>query len=116
MEKIPNPTEPEGKPVRAMVRFDIDLAKCMFCGLCQESCPTNALRHSKHFEGTRTNIEHLVARFVKPGEPVVPYKVKKGSNYESVEHGSIAKRMLVDRPWDLPAIEFPSTDPGSGTS
>src|SRR5687768_14171737 len=28
-------TQIDGKEVRALTRFDIDLAKCMYCGLCQ---------------------------------------------------------------------------------
>ncbi len=26
-----------------MSRFDIDIAKCMYCGLCSEPCPTGAI-------------------------------------------------------------------------
>jgi len=35
---------------RAVTRYDMDLTKCCFCGLCAEQCPTNALRHTGQYE------------------------------------------------------------------
>ncbi len=35
---------------RAVARYDLDLSKCCFCGLCAEQCPTNALRHTGQYE------------------------------------------------------------------
>ena len=32
-------TTAEGKRKRVLDRFDIDLKRCMFCGLCVEKCP-----------------------------------------------------------------------------
>jgi formate hydrogenlyase subunit 6/NADH:ubiquinone oxidoreductase subunit I len=58
-----------------MTRFDIDMAKCMYCGLCSEPCPTGAIHHTPEFEGSDFSLESLIRRFVK--EPVVAYKPKK---------------------------------------
>ena len=30
---------PEGKKKKVIDRYDIDLKRCMFCGLCEEACP-----------------------------------------------------------------------------
>lgn len=35
---------------RAVTRYDLDLTKCCFCGLCAEQCPTDALRHTGQYE------------------------------------------------------------------
>lgn len=35
---------------RSVTRYDLDLTKCCFCGLCAEQCPTNALRHTGQYE------------------------------------------------------------------
>ena len=59
-----------------LTRFDIDLAKCMYCGLCSEPCPTGSIHHTPEFEGSDYSLESLVRRFVK--EPVIAYKPKKG--------------------------------------
>ena len=59
-----------------MTRFDIDMAKCMYCGLCSEPCPTGAIHHTPEFEGADYSLESLVRKFVKA--PVLAYKPKKG--------------------------------------
>jgi NADPH-dependent glutamate synthase beta subunit-like oxidoreductase len=35
---------------RCLTRYDFDLSKCCFCGLCAEQCPTNALRMTGQYE------------------------------------------------------------------
>ena len=35
---------------RCVTRYDLDLAKCCFCGLCAEQCPTMALTHTGQYE------------------------------------------------------------------
>jgi NADPH-dependent glutamate synthase beta subunit-like oxidoreductase len=39
--------DPEG---RCVTRYDFDMSKCCFCGLCAEQCPTHALKHTGQFE------------------------------------------------------------------
>ena len=58
-----------------MTRFDIDMGKCMYCGLCSEPCPTGAIHHTPEFEGADYSLESLVLKFVKA--PVLAYKPKK---------------------------------------
>ena len=66
------------KETRAMMlnRFDIDIAKCMYCGLCSEVCPTGSIHHTSQFEGADYSLESMLRRFVKA--PVQAYKPKKG--------------------------------------
>jgi len=61
---------------RAFSHFDIDICKCMYCGLCAEVCPTGSIRHSQEFEGACYNPAGLVRHFVT--EPAPLYKPKKG--------------------------------------
>ncbi len=56
-------------------RFDIDIAKCMYCGLCSEPCPTGAIHHTPEFEGADYSLESMIRRFVP--ESVAAYKPKK---------------------------------------
>lgn len=58
-----------------IARFDIDIAKCMYCGLCSEPCPTGAIHHTPEFEGADFALESMVRHFVKT--PVTAYKPKK---------------------------------------
>jgi formate hydrogenlyase subunit 6/NADH:ubiquinone oxidoreductase subunit I len=63
---------------RFLVQFDIDIGKCMFCGLCSENCKSLAIYHTKLFNGVTQNVENLVIRFVD--EPVLLLKPQKGKN------------------------------------
>ncbi len=44
VERIDDPGE------RCLTRYDLDLTKCCFCGLCAEQCPTDALTHTGQYE------------------------------------------------------------------
>jgi NADH-quinone oxidoreductase subunit I len=57
-------------------QFDIDIIKCMYCGLCSEPCPTGSIHHTTEFEGADFSTESMIRRFVK--DPVLAYKPKKG--------------------------------------
>ena len=35
---------------RRTTRYDIDLAKCIFCGFCEESCPVDSIVETRIFE------------------------------------------------------------------
>lgn len=35
---------------RMVTRYELDLSKCCFCGLCAEQCPTDALCHTGQYE------------------------------------------------------------------
>jgi formate hydrogenlyase subunit 6/NADH:ubiquinone oxidoreductase subunit I len=72
------------KQTKAMVmtRFDIDIAKCMYCGLCSEPCPTGSIHHTPEFEGADFSLESMVRRFVK--DPVIAYKPKKDGEDDPV--------------------------------
>lgn len=65
-------------PQRLITKFNIDIALCMFCGLCTEPCPTGAIRFSKRFENATEDINKLMFKFVEEGKPVAPYKKSSG--------------------------------------
>jgi NADH-quinone oxidoreductase subunit I/NAD(P)H-quinone oxidoreductase subunit I len=63
-------TDVDGRPtpkVKEPTLFNINMYKCMYCGLCVDPCPTGAIRFTKEFEGATTNIQQLHFRFVTPG-------------------------------------------------
>lgn len=68
-EKTMVTSELTGKPMPKLkypTRFDIDIGKCMYCGLCVEPCPTGAIRHTRRFEGTTRTVPELVYHYVRP--------------------------------------------------
>ncbi len=54
--------------------FDIDFARCMFCGLCVEICQPASLNHTKQYEGAAFQLPDLVASF---GRGVVTEEQRK---------------------------------------
>lgn len=55
---------------RYLTRFDVDQAKCMYCGLCVEVCPTSAVTFSKRFEGACFDIRELLIHHIAAPVPV----------------------------------------------
>lgn len=56
---------------RSVTRYDFDLSKCSFCGLCAEQCPTGSLKHTGQYElsfFTRDLTMFDKDEMVRPGE------------------------------------------------
>jgi NADH-quinone oxidoreductase subunit I len=92
-EKAP-PRRPGGKErtVSALDRFDIDYALCMYCGICVEVCPFEAIFWSPEYEYSEPRIADLLhdkTRLVEWMETV--------PDFESYEAGSEAKVQKVPR-------------------
>lgn len=100
-----------------MARFDIDIAKCMFCGLCSEPCPTGAITHTPHFEASTAFVENLVFRFVPQDAVVEAFKPIKGYDAPRKRRGEVLERMgLVhsaarERAFQPPPLDLPRLPP-----
>ena len=49
-----------GRSMKVLDRFAIDYALCMYCGICVEVCPFDALFWSPHFEYSEYSIVELI--------------------------------------------------------
>ncbi len=56
------PSKPGGRPrARATLdRFDIDYSLCMYCGICVEVCPFDALHWSPEYEYSEENVSLML--------------------------------------------------------
>ena len=88
------PRRPGGKErtVSALDRFDIDYALCMYCGICVEVCPFDALFWSPEYEYSEPRIADLLHDKERLGEwmETVP-------DFEDYEAGTAAKVRKVPR-------------------
>ncbi len=68
-DKAP-PRREGGKPrtVQVLDRFDIDYALCMYCGICVEVCPFDALFWSPEYEYSTLSIADLLHDKSRLGE------------------------------------------------
>ena len=86
---------------RDFTKFDIDIGKCMYCGLCSEACKTGAIRHTTNFEASAGRPEDLLLHFVKEARPVP--KHKPGQGPERKPQGTILADVvpphLSRKPW-----------------
>jgi NADH-quinone oxidoreductase subunit I len=68
-DKAP-PRREGGKPrtVQVLDRFDIDFSLCMYCGICVEVCPFDALHWSPEYEYSAIHIADLLHDKTRLGE------------------------------------------------
>ena len=72
---------------RKTTRYDIDMLKCIYCGLCQESCPVDAIVQGPNFEFATETREELYYNKQK--------LLDNGDRWETV----LAKNIKLDKPY-----------------
>ena len=93
-KQLAPPRRAGGKPrsVSNLDRFDIDYALCMYCGICVEVCPFDALFWSPEYEYSELRLADLLHDKERLGEwmQAVP-------DFEAYEAGSEQKVRKVPR-------------------
>ncbi len=53
-----------GKPrIMWVTKYEIDFAKCCYCGLCMQACPTDAINHTTEYEYSEYDRNKLYYKF-----------------------------------------------------
>ena len=93
-KELAPPRREGGKPrqVNALDRFDIDFSLCMFCGICVEVCPFDALFWTPEYEFSELKLADMLHDKERLGEwmETVP-------DFEEYEDGSEQKGRKVPR-------------------
>jgi NADH-quinone oxidoreductase subunit I len=66
--------EETGKEKKALDRFVFDLSSCIFCALCTETCPQDAIEWSTNFEHALFTRSKLIHDLNKPGSSLIKKK------------------------------------------
>jgi NADH-quinone oxidoreductase subunit I len=80
-------SEERADGTRRTTRYDIDLAKCIFCGFCEESCPVDSIveTHIHEYHGEKRGDLYYTKDML----------LAVGDRYES----EIARRRAEDAPY-----------------
>jgi formate hydrogenlyase subunit 6/NADH:ubiquinone oxidoreductase subunit I len=71
-----------------LLRYDIDMVKCIYCNLCEESCPVDAIVQGPHFEfstETREELYYDKEKFLSNGdrwESVLSANLEQDAKYK----------------------------------
>ena len=116
------PRREGGKPRQknALDRFDIDFSLCMYCGICVEVCPFDALYWSPEFEYAEYDIKNLLHDKDHLGEwmaTVPPPPAHDPLGDPSKEETTAARKAAGPSARPAPSRVRPdaATDPGGGT-
>ncbi len=59
---------PEGSKKKQLSEFYVNLSLCIYCGLCVDSCPVDAIEHSKVYEVAERSKDRLIIRLDTLGD------------------------------------------------
>ena len=79
--------EPREDGSRRTTRFDIDMTKCIYCGLCEEACPVDSIVLGPNAEFATETREELMYDKDR--------LLANGDRWESI----LAKRLELDAPY-----------------
>ena len=91
-----------------VTRFDIDIAKCCYCGLCVYPCPTECIKMTEVYEFSEFVRHDLVYNYITLTEPEIAEVKAKLAAYEKEQ----AAKKGAEAQVKLASAQPPSTDPG----
>ena len=96
-------------------RFAIDFSLCMYCGICIEVCPFDALEWSPEFEYAEFDIKNLLHEKDRLGAWVatIPAPVALDDAAEEPKEIALAQKAAVKRQAELDKAAAQPTEPGS---
>ncbi len=80
-------SEPRNDGSRKTTRYDIDMVKCIYCGLCEESCPVDSIVQGPNFEfstETKEELYYTKEKLLENGdrwEQILAENIKADSGY-----------------------------------
>lgn len=82
--------------------FDIDIAKCCYCGLCVYPCPTECIKMTDVYEFAEYDRDNFIYRFSTMTPEFVAQKTKETEEYQREQD---AKKAAAKKPDVKPTTE-----------
>lgn len=100
--------------------FDIDIAKCCYCGLCVYPCPTECIKMTDVYEFSETNRHNLIYNYATLTPPEAAEIRVRSAEYEKEQAAkkaaaAAAKAKAAAPPSTAPAPPKPAPDPTTPT-
>jgi formate hydrogenlyase subunit 6/NADH:ubiquinone oxidoreductase subunit I len=110
------PLKDGGKRGLWVLNYEIDFAKCCFCGLCVPACPTGAVRMTTEFEYSTYDKNDLLYRFSDISDEFAEEKKKlyakfaaekkkKDAEAKKAKAAAAAKEKAAEKPAAKPKAE-----------
>ena len=107
-----------------VTRFDIDIAKCCYCGLCVPPCPTECIYMTEVYEFSEFDRNNLLYNFSALTSGDVAAVKARAADYEKEQAAkkaaaAQAKPTAAPKPAAVPTsqtVPGPSTNSGTPTS
>jgi NADH-quinone oxidoreductase subunit I len=97
-----------------VTRFDIDIAKCCYCGLCVPPCPTECIKMTDVYEFSEYDRESLVYRYATMSPTDIDAAKIRLAAYEKEQAAKKAAAAAAPKPAPAPATPKPATAPAPG--
>jgi len=96
-------------------RFDIDIAKCCYCGLCVYPCPTECIKMTDVYEFSEYERQNLIYSFSVMGQAEIDQAKTKLAAFEKAEAARKAAAAAAKAAASPAAPAKPATPVPSGT-
>ncbi len=84
-----------------VTKYDIDFAKCCFCSLCVDPCPTNAIMMTPEFEYSSYDRKDLVYRFSDMTEEEIKEKKQLLEKFQAEKKKEAAAKKAAQPKQDV---------------
>src|ERR687889_709968 len=97
-EEVVVPGAARARQRNVLDRFDIDFSLCMYCGICIEACPFDALHWSPEFEYAELDIRDLLHGRERLGQWMPPVPPPPAADPGAPEPKEVAAAQRPARP------------------
>jgi NADH-quinone oxidoreductase subunit I len=95
-----------------VARFDIDIAKCCYCGLCVPPCPTECIKMTDVYEFSEYDRESLIYRYATMSPTDIDAAKTRLAAYEKEQAAKKAAAAAAPKP--APVAPKPAAAPATG--